>query len=221
MQKDSLIHLKRIARDVLKCAILPPDTYMAGGTAVSFYLGRRVSVDLDFFSQRKFVPETLLFNLKECFEKVYLEVMENGTLITYLTEDKVKFSMFYLPYPLLKDISLYNLKPGTNCPMASIEDIAAMKSVALAQRGSAKDFFDLYFIINHAQLNFDDIFELVQQKYNLGDNYIYHLKTSFVYFDDAESEAQSVVVLDDKQTPQKMSGQLWNEIKDFFRGYVK
>ncbi|WP_052507302.1 nucleotidyl transferase AbiEii/AbiGii toxin family protein [Desulfonatronovibrio magnus] len=221
MQKDSLTLLKKVACKLLSSGILPKDSYLAGGTAAYFYLNHRISVDLDFFSEFNFVSEKLFFHLQQCFDKVFLEVMEDASIIAFLTENKIKFSMFHLPYSPVKDLYSYNLEPGVNCPLASLEDIAAMKSIAIAQRGSAKDFFDLFCIIKHININFDNIFNLVKNKYSIDDNYMYHLKTSFVFFDDAEEEAKSIITLDDKNNPQMLTHQFWNEIKHFYKEYVK
>ncbi len=221
MPQHALIQLKDVAGDLLKSGILPKGSYLAGGTAVYFYLHHRVSIDLDFFSESDFNPEKLLFKLQQHIENVSLEVMEDSTLIAYLTKNKTKFSMFHLPYPLIQDVNHRSLSPGIECPLASLEDIAAMKCIAIAQRGSAKDFFDLYAIINYKNIQFNDIFKLVKQKYNIGDNYMYHLKTSFVFFDDAENEVMSIVTLDQKNHSHKMDIQLWDDIKMFFKGYVR
>ena len=221
MPHDAVVQLKSVATDLLRSKILPQESYLAGGTAVYFYLHHRVSIDLDFFSEVNFNPEKLLFYLQQQFEQVSLEVMEDSSLIAYLTKNKIKFSMFHLPYPLIQEVNHFSLAPGVECPVASLEDIAAMKSLAIAQRGSAKDFFDLYSMINCKNFQFDDIFKLVKLKYNIDDNYLYHLKTSFVFFDDAEDEVMSIITLDEKNHYQNMNAQLWDEIKTFFRGYIR
>lgn len=221
MQKQSLIQLKNVAGKLLSSGILPQDSYLAGGTAIFFYLNHRVSVDLDFFTEFNFTPEKLFFHLQQCFEKVSLEVLEDETIIAFLTDNKIKFSMFHLPYPLIQNLHFHNLEPGIDCPLASLEDIVAMKSIAIAQRGSAKDFFDLFCIIKHKHITFNDVFNFVKNKYNIDDSYMYHLKISFVFFEDAEEEAKSIITLDKKNNPQIMSAQLWNEIKTFYKEYVK
>ena len=129
--------------------------------------------------------------------------------------------MFHLPYPPLQDLCFHNFESGADCPLASLEDIVAMKSIAIAQRGSAKDFFDLFCIIKHKNLTFDDVFNFVKNKYNIDDSYMYHLKISFVFFDDAEEEAKSIIMIDDKNNLQKLSSQFWNEIKNFYKEFVK
>jgi len=53
--KDIVPLLKEQLGRLLKCSILPAHTYLAGGTAVYLYLGNRVSVDLDFFTQSYFL----------------------------------------------------------------------------------------------------------------------------------------------------------------------
>ena len=81
-------------------------------------------------------------------------------------------------YDNLMENQIITLEDGTTCPLTSLEDIEAMKSVAISQRGSAKDFVDLYFILKKSRHHFDDILKLVIKKYNLDTTYEYQLKTS-------------------------------------------
>jgi len=116
---------------LLKCNILPARTYLAGGTAVYFYLRHRLSVDLDFFTESAFSSENLLSNVKGCFDKVAVELLENDTLILYLSHEKIKFSLFHFPYGLLTPANNMVTHGGITCPLASLNDIATVKLTAL------------------------------------------------------------------------------------------
>jgi predicted nucleotidyltransferase component of viral defense system len=63
-----------------------------------------------------------------------------------------------------------------------IEDIEAMKAVVLAQRGSAKDFVDLYHLLRRTRHTFNDMFTGVQHKYHVDEKYSYHLKKRYGLF---------------------------------------
>lgn len=206
---------------LLNCDILPPDSYLAGGTAVYFYLKHRVSVDLDFFTPKNFNLEAFIHKMKECFDHVHVELMEKDTVILYISKEKIKFSLFFFPIQLLTGLQFYALRDNPACPLASLEDIEAMKAVAISQRGSVKDFVDLYFMLKRTRHSFDDILKLVVKKYGVGKEYEYQLRTAFVYFDDAEKEVDDIVMIKVNGKNEKMKKKEWAEIKNFFRGFME
>lgn len=106
---------------------------------------------------------------------------------------------------------------GITCPLSSLEDIEAMKAISLAQRGSAKDFVDLYYILQRSQHKFEDVAALVKRKYRLKEKYDYHLKTAMVYFDDAEKEVNSILLTDQSGRIRSISKMEWEEIKSLFK----
>jgi len=68
---------------------------------------------------------------------------------------------------LLNDIHILKPlvnKPECNIKLASPEDIAAMKVVAITQRGTAKDFFDLNALMQTFGMTLDYLISLVQKK---------------------------------------------------------
>lgn len=208
--------LEKILAKLIKSAILPHDCYLAGGTALYFHLHQRLSVDLDFFSPKPFSPETFIFKFKQEYREVDLELMQQETLILFLSPEKLKFSLFYLPYKLLSPLVPFEIRPGVFCSLASLDDIEAMKTLALVQRGSAKDFVDLFYLLKKTGHSFADLSLLVQRKYDLDDKYNYHLKTTMVYFDDAEKELGAIMVVDESGGIRSITEKEWKEIKDFF-----
>lgn len=220
-REKKIEELKKILFRLLECKILPQDSYLAGGTALYFYFHNRLSIDLDFFTPKSFKSESLVFKMRECFDHVNVEIMENETLILFLSKEKIKFSLFYFPYPLLSDIVLFKVGKKIMCPLASFEDIEAMKAVSLAQRGSAKDFVDLYYLLQRTQNTFEDIAILVQKKYQLEKKYDYHLKTAMVYFDDAEREINTILIVEQSGRIRNISKKEWKEIKHFFLRFCR
>jgi len=206
---------------LLKCNILPAQAYLAGGTAVYFYLRHRLSVDLDFFTQSDFNSEVFLADAKGCFDEVAVELLEKNTIILYLSHEKIKFSLFHFPYGLLFHAHHMSIHEGIACPLASLNDIAAMKAVAINQRGSIKDFIDLFFIMRETGMVFSDVVNLVIEKYGLDQSYDYHLKTSFVYFDDAEVEMDQIIMLETDNEQKILTRKEWGKMKTFFLDLVK
>ena len=89
--------------------------------------------------------------------------------------------------------------------MASINDIAAMKALAIGSRGAIKDFFDLYQIYQQSDYSTQTLVHDLYLKYGE------HADLSYVgmglnYFEDAEQE----------KLPETYVTYNWKEIKKFF-----
>lgn len=201
--------------------LLPEESYLAGGTALYYYLHHRLSIDLDFFTARVLNPEAYVASLRKVLETVDVELMEKETLIVFLASEKLKFSLFHLPYDLLSPLTPFEIKSGIICPLASLIDIEAMKALALSQRGSAKDFVDLFYLVQKTGHSFEDIARGVRTKYQVDEKYSYHLKTAMVYFDDAEPEIDAIWLVDRTEGIRTMSAEEWTKIKDFFMRFCQ
>lgn len=206
---------------IIKADILPAGAYLAGGTALYFYFHHRLSIDLDFFSPQSIKPEIIAYKMKESLEDADVEIMEKDSLIVFLTRHKIKCSLFYLPYELLAETTQYSIQGGTSCPLASFQDIEAMKALAVSQRGSAKDFVDLFFLLQRTRHTFNDVALQVQIKYGLNKGYDYHLKTSLAYFDDADKEASQILLAEPGDQIRPISKKEWDDIKQFFVGFCR
>jgi len=57
-------------------------------------------------------------------------------------------------------------------------------------------------------------------KYDLDEGYDYQLKTSFVYFDDAEKEMDQIIMLKNDD-PKKLTPNEWKTMKAFYLDFVK
>lgn len=173
------------------------DAYLAGGTACALQLGHRVSLDLDFFTAIEFPTEIVLKQLGE-IQGFKLDETAKWTILGSFP--KVKFSYFYYPYPLIgKPVSFSGIK------LASLEDIAAMKIVAICDRGTKRDFIDLYFLIKQ-KFSLEKILRFYDQKFNKLSSNIYHITSSLSYFADA----------DPQKLPKMLIPVSWEEVKKFF-----
>ncbi|MFO7981037.1 MAG: nucleotidyl transferase AbiEii/AbiGii toxin family protein [Candidatus Aminicenantes bacterium] len=221
--EDALKNLKNQLIQINKCKILPDGSYLAGGTAVSLFLNHRISVDLDFFAPKKFNSQQFIYAMEKCFKKdVVIELIEENTVILFISDlYKIKFSLFFYPYPLLSQIESIKINKNINSSLASLKDIEAMKALAITQRGSAKDFVDLFFLLKNTHHHFKDILTFVKKKYGVESRYEYHLKTSFVYFDDAEKEKDSIMLIKKSGQIERMSDKEWKDIKHFFCEFIK
>lgn len=174
--------------------------YLAGGTACALQLGHRVSLDLDFFTDKEFNTDFILDQLEK-LPGFKLDETARWTILGSFP--KVKFSYFYYRYPLIKKTITFS---KTN--LASLEDIAAMKIDAISSRGTKRDFIDLYFLAKKFSL--EKILEFYDQKYGKLSNNIVHIMRSLDYFADA----------DPQESPKMLEKVSWEEVKKFFQDQI-
>ncbi len=173
------------------------DFYLAGGTAAALQIGHRRSVDFDFFAP--------FFNLDQIAQQLqssfHMEITSSAAGSLHGMIDYTKTSFLQYQPPLLYPTTDYH-----SVQIAGLVDIALMKLVAIANRGSNKDFVDLYFICKTGMTLNRLIFELFPLKFGDKSYSQYHLVRSLGYFDDAEKEPPLDMLLDLN----------WQEVKYFF-----
>jgi predicted nucleotidyltransferase component of viral defense system len=169
--------------------------YLAGGTALALQLGHRKSEDLDFFCPDDFESEQLTQDILSLGGMIVTE----GPGTIHASVGSSKLSFFRYSYPLLG-----NTRTIGNIRVASIEDIACIKVIAIAQRAEKKDFFDVYEILK--RISPSSLRDLVLRKY--GDKRVncYHVVRSFFYFDEAERSLD----------PVSLNDTTWEQVKSFF-----
>ena len=132
--------------------------FLVGGTALALFLGHRLSIDLDLFSQRDFHTSKLEEHLQRTYQ-FYTTGKERNTLRGFIHE--VKVDLITHAYPLVEPlVQIKGLR------LASRLDIAAMKLNAIASNDTRqKDFFDIYFLLEHYSL--DQMLSAYEVKYSL------------------------------------------------------
>lgn len=150
---------------------------LVGGTALALQYGHRSSVDLDLFGD---VPDDdqALLEILEGFGKV--QGQKTSKYIKSFVVDNIKVDFVnYSRYPWIDEAVIED-----GFRLASPKDIAAMKISAIEGRGSKKDFFDLYFLLQHYSL--EEILGFYLQKYPQYS--MFRVRMSLVYFEDAEKQ---------------------------------
>src|SRR3989344_3563172 len=169
-------------------------TYLAGGTALALQIGHRVSVDLDFFTP-------IDFDEKEVAPQFQKLPIFKDLSLTYKTVfgrlSETKFSLFYYKYDVLGAFEKFE---GIN--VLSKKDIAVMKLHAIEDRGTKRDFIDLFFLLREFSL--DQVLDFYDQKYKCLESHLFPLIKSLNYFADAEH---------DEWEPQMLVAFDWEEIK--------
>lgn len=175
------------------------DFVLAGGTALALQIGHRVSADFDFFSEKQFSTDVLYRELQKAGLKPIIQQETEGTLTAMVNE--VKVSLFHYPYPFLdKKVHWKGIE------IAGIIDIAAMKVMAITQRGAKRDFVDLYFILKDTP--FLKVAENLIQRYGADRINPVNIGKATVYFSDAETDPEPRYC--GKEKPE------WNSVKRFF-----
>jgi len=177
--------------------------YLAGGTALSIYFGHRTSEDLDWFTTQEIAyPLNLAQAMRTEGIDLITESFAEGTLHVRIHEVRVSFLSY--PYALLQHPFLWT---EMNCALASLDDIACMKLVAVAQRGTKKDFIDLFILLQRYK-SLSELLDLYRQKYTTEN--ITPVLLGLVYFDDAELDP----------LPLKWDVP-WNEVKIYLQQSVR
>lgn len=178
--------------------------YLGGGTAVALHLGHRRSLDLDWFTEESIRdPMRLAQDLRDEGLALRTGQIARGTLHGTVSGTPVSFLEYR--YPLLEPTAIWE---EHGCLLASLDDLVCMKLAAITQRGSKKDFVDLYALgMKHRSLK--EMLSLYQQKYSMTD--IAHVLYGLAYFDDANKERMPVALWDMD----------WRTIKKVIREWIK
>lgn len=192
------LHHKAISeelRELLKQLMQMPELggfYLVGGTSLALRFGHRISLDIDLFTEKPFNADALRSALTEHFKLVESTVAEN-TLTGSINGIKVDFIAHI--YPLLGEIEVIE-----GIRILSVEDIAAMKLNAIANRGSKKDFYDIFELLQH--FNLSKLLGFFEKKYP--ESSVWNVEKSLSFFEDAELEPD----------PIDLKGLTWKRVKN-------
>ncbi len=188
--------------DALKDLIIKHQGVLAGGTALALQIGHRISVDLDFFTTKGFSTDSLISEIKKT--DLDFKVLSEGENSLVAAVEGVKFSLFQYDYPFVTPLKHKNVL------IASVFDIAAMKLIAVSQRGTKRDFVDLYFILQTTP--FYKIANHMVKRFGKERVNPIHIGKALMYFSDADYNPDPVY----------MGNKLkWEAIKKFFKQYCK
>lgn len=171
--------------------------YLAGGSALALHFGHRYSLDFDFFDHDPLDSQKIVLGLEKAGNFQREDISSHTILGKFNT---IKFSLFHYDYPLIA-----KLHDFSGIKIADPKDIAAMKAVAIMDRGNKRDFVDLYFLVKEG-LSVEQIFKIYDKKYQKLANNIFSLIKSLQYFIDAE----------DTEMPKMIKKVSWEDIKRFF-----
>jgi hypothetical protein len=170
----------------------PPYWFVIGGQAVRCFCPYRPSTDVDFGVGR---PRDLQQLLAQLRAKGRVELLERGKDTVHLTFDGIDVSIFVLP----------TIAAHVEGQALTVTGILATKLHAILDRGTRRDFFDVYVLLQQEQLG------IVECLRALDTVYAAHVEEGLLlraltYFVDAEAEAP---------LPGEGEGD-WEAVKNFF-----
>ena len=161
---------------------------LAGGTALALQLGHRISIDLDFLTDKEFDGFGLFEKLGESFDIENSSAAVNSlSLFIKRQGASVKTDFIRHNYPRLRP-----LVTAGGIRLFSLEDIAAMKLNAVANRGAKKDFYDIHALL--ARFSLPELLGFFEEKYQKMNSFT--VTKSLAYFDDADREPAPMSLMD-------------------------
>lgn len=177
---------------------------LVGGTALSLYLGHRMSVDIDMFTDAAY--GSVNFNkiekfLQRCFDYVSGDFGSNPGLGKSYTigthpDNSIKLDIYYSMDPFFQN---YQLKDSVR--LATIDEIVAMKVDIIQRGGRKKDFWDLHELLS--QYSIRDMIALHRQRFEWTHDSDMLIKK----FNDFS-------IADEDLDPQCLKGKYWEFIKE-------
>ncbi len=152
-----------------------PYWFVIGGQAVRCLCPYRPSRDVDFGTLAAQSVDDLVAELEKAGET---EILERRPDTVHLTWNGIKVSVFRLE----------QLAPFIEERRLSVTGILATKLHAILDRGTRRDFFDLYVTLQSQRLGIAECLRAIRAVYRQEVNDSLLLR-SLTYFDDAEREA--------------------------------
>lgn len=141
-------------------AVLPPGAVLMGGTALAVWLKHRLSEDLDFFVPEPFDGAAIAAELSAAGDFAPTSLSDRMIRGTF---DAVKLDVVAHPgeFRLGPPLVVEGLHVG------SLEDIAAAKYRAIAERKQLRDFIDVMCIERHSGISVEQGLILYCRKHSL------------------------------------------------------
>ena len=169
METQILTKEQRVFLEMLgKSDFVAHNFYLSGGTALAeFYLHHRLSEDLDFFSEKEFD----ILSLDVFFKKVrkdlgitaidFQQSYNRNLFFLHFDSVVLKTEFTFFPFPRIeKGEQKYGIE------IDSLTDIAVNKLFTIYQRTSARDYIDLYCIVQKTGWQMADLIKQARIKFD-------------------------------------------------------
>jgi Nucleotidyl transferase AbiEii toxin, Type IV TA system len=148
---------------------VPQRFVLYGGTALALRFEHRQSVDFDFFADAPVDPDALLREIPLLSGAQVLDKAANTLTVTVGRSGPVKLSFFGVR---LRRVSDPELTQDRILRVASPLDVAACKMAAVQTRAEAKDYLDIYALLNSG-IGLDEMLGAAQAVY--GEQFAPHI----------------------------------------------
>lgn len=142
--------------------------YLSGGTALAeYYLHHRYSEDLDFFSPEEFPIGGVTTVLKKVGKRTgvtgmrYEESFNRHLFFLEIGDDTIKMEFTYYPFERIDAT-----KKEGKLAIDSLLDIAVNKLFTIYQKPRARDFLDLYCILQQQDWTINDLSQKARIKFD-------------------------------------------------------
>lgn len=143
--------------------------YLTGGTCISrFYLEKRYSDDLDFFTNNSSRFGFAVKNIKRELQKHFMLTTEvdSKDFIRYRIDNKLQIDFINDTACRYKDVVITK----ENFIIDNIENILSNKITAVMGRDDPKDIFDIYLISKHFSVVWKEVLRSAHEKAGFSDD---------------------------------------------------
>lgn len=175
---------------------------LVGGTALSLRYGHRLSIDLDLFTDVPFENSAVIHALESEFGPRFSYRNANSGFGVFGFIDGVKVDFVRYPHPRIAEVVT---EEGIR--MYADPDIVAMKVQAMLGRGKKKDFWDIYELLQHYDLQ--QFMDWHRSKFP-SEMLVISIPQALLFF----------VYAEDSDAPVSLKGQTWEQVKDAIRATV-
>lgn len=143
--------------------------YFTGGTPLAaFYLHHRLSEDIDLFSEEEVNIAAIQVFIKKVQKLLHLSNIEYNTFLglhsfqLYFSDANIlKVDFNYYPFPRIEKGAIYK-----NISVDSMLDIAVNKIQTIATKPRARDFIDIFFIIQEKRYILNELLKTARNKFD-------------------------------------------------------
>lgn len=168
---------------------------LVGGTALALRYGHRSSVDLDLFFHKEFNQSKIIDELEATFQNRFVYKQQHTQFGIFCFINDIKVDIVHFPHQPISEFEEVD-----NIRMYHSADISAMKIQAILGRAKKKDFWDLYELLLHYDLQ--QLIDWHKQKYP-SQMLAISIPHAITYFVEAE----------ESETPVSFKNQTWEQIK--------
>lgn len=161
--------------------------HLAGGTAIALHLGHRRSVDFDWFSP-VFPGQSVDLRDTLAARGISFEPATLADRTVHGQIDGIRVSFLEFRPPLLEALVPWS---DVGCRLASLADLAAMKLLAVAQRGTKKDFIDVHALSRRLPLS--RMLDCYRRRFGVTDTS--RVLAGLCFFDDANPEPMPTMLV--------------------------